>query len=408
MFRPLALNLGLRYVRSRRSFISFVSILALLGLALSVTVLTFVQGVLAGFERELEERVLSVVPHLTVTARAPFANHANVARELGGVPGVASVSAVVEGVGLLASEGAVVGVGLTGVDPAEYAAVSRVFDFTDARDALAPGAFRVLIGKRAAERLGVGVGDTVTAVLPEAAVTPLGVFPRQKRLRVAGLVDTGSQLDRHSAFLHRQDAAKLFRLGPAVHGFHVRADKPLDAVALRVAVRSVAGPDRFRVDTWVYALGDLPAAIAITRNMLFLLLSLLVAVAAFNLVSSLVMIVTERRGDVAMLRTVGATSGLVLGAFVVLGAAIAVVGIALGVLGGFALGVIAQSGFPWLERVLDTPLMGEYLVDALPVRFTAADTTRVVATALALSLAATLVPAWRATRLRPAQVLQHE
>ncbi len=407
MFRPLALNIGLRYARSRRNFISFVSLLALLGLALSVTVLTFVQGVLAGFERELEERILSVVPHLTVIAHAPVAGHANTAEALAGVQGVAAVSAVVEGVGLLASERAVVGVGLTGVDPAEYAAVSRVFDFTGG-DALAPGAFRVVIGNRAAERLGVGLGDSVSAVLPEAAITPLGVFPRQKRLVVAGLVDTGSQLDQHSAFLHRQDAAKLFRLGPTVHGFHIRAEAPLHAGALRAGLLEVAGSDRFRVRTWVQALGDLPAAIAVTRNMLFLLLSLLVAVAAFNLVSSLVMIVTERQGDVAMLRTIGATSGLVLGAFVVLGAAIAVVGIALGVLGGFALGAIAESGFPWLERLLDTPLMGEYLVDALPVRFTAADTVRVVATAVVLSLLATLVPAWRATRLQPARVLQHE
>ena len=170
----------------------------------------------------------------------------------------------------------------------------------------------------------------------------------------------------------------------------------------------VLSAGRFRAHSWFETLGDLPTAIGVTRNMLFLLLSLLVAVAAFNLISSLVMVVTERQGDVAMLRTIGARTGLVVGAFVVLGTVIATVGIGLGVAGGFALGALAEVGFPWLEQALDTPLMGEYLVDALPVRFTAADIVRVIATALALCLAATVFPAWRAARLRPAQVLAHE
>ena len=408
MFRPLAINIGLRYARSRRNFVSFANALALGGLALSVTTLLFVQAVVAGFERELAERILGVTPHLTALGHAPVAAPAEAARRLAELPGIEAVAAVTDGVGLLASGTAVVGVGLTGIEPAEYAAVSRLFDFTTGAPALAAGSFDVLIGKRAAARLGVDVGDSVAAVLPDAVVTPLGVFPRQKRLRVAGRIDTGSQLDQHSAYMHRADAAKLFRLGDAVHGFHVRLAAPLEAGRLRAAAQRALGADRFGVHSWVHALGDLPAAIGATRNMLFLLLSLLVLVAAFNLVSSLVMIVTERRGDVAMLRTIGAGAGLVLGAFMVLGAVVAVLGIGIGVAGGVALGTVAELGFPWLERVLGTPLMGEYLVDALPVRFTGPDIVRVVATAFGLCLLATLVPAWRATRLRPAEVLQHE
>ena len=408
MFRPLALNIGLRYARSRRNFVSFVNALALGGLALSVATLLFVQAVVAGFERELAQRVLGVVAHLTVVGHAPVADPAAAAGVLAGLPGVHAVSAVTDGVGLLTSENGVVGVGLTGIEPAEYAAVSRLFDFTTGAASLTAGAFQVLIGKRAAERLGVDVGDSVTAVLPGAVVTPLGVFPRQKRLRVAGRIDTGSQLDQHSAYMHRADAAKLFRLGDAVHGFHVRLAAPLEAGPARVAAQRALGAHRFRVHSWPQALGDLSSAIGATRNILFLLLSLLVLVAAFNLVSSLVMIVTERRGDVAMLRTIGAGGSLVLGAFVVLGAVIAVVGIGLGVAGGIALGTLAEWGFPWLERLLATPLMGEYFVDALPVRFTGRDIVQVVATAFALCLLATLAPAWRAARLRPADVLQHE
>ena len=407
MFRPLAFNIGLRYARARRSFISFVSVLALVGLALSVATLLFVQAVVAGFERELNERILGVVPHLTLTARAPLVEHAHAVDVVRGVGGVVGASAVVEGVGLLASARAVVGASLIGVDPVEYRQVSRVFEFLDG-EPLVAGAFGVALGARAAERLGVGVGDAISVVLPEAAVTPLGVFPRRKRVRVAGLVDTGSQLDHHSVYLHREDAAKLFRMGAAAHGLHMRSAAPLRVGQQRRAVLRALGADRFRARSWFETLGDLPSAIGVTRNMLFLLLSLLVAVAAFNLVSSLVMIVTERQGDIAILRTIGAKTGLVVGAFVVLGVAIAAVGIGLGVAGGLALGVLAEAGFPRLEQLLGTPLMGEYLVDALPVRFVGADIGRVVATALGLCLAATIFPAWRAARLRPSEVLAHE
>ena len=408
MFRPLALCIGLRYARSRRDFISFVTALALGGLALSVAILLFVQAIVAGFERELRHRVLGVVPHLTVTGYAPLTAPTEALTTLRRVDGVAAASAVVEGLGLLASARAVAGVNLTGVLPSEYAAVSRVFEFTDLAEPLAPGTFRVAVGARAAARLDVGVGDTVSAVLPQASVTPLGVFARQKKLLVAGLVDTGSQLDRHSAYLHRDDAARLFRLGDAVHGFHARVADPLDAGGARRGALAALGAARVRASTWQAILGDLAGAIRVTRNMLFLLLSLLVGVAAFNLVSSLVMIVKERRSDVAMLRTIGANGRLIVGGFVVLGLAISVVGVALGLVGGVALGLIAEAGFPWLERLLGTPLMSEYLVNALPVRFTAGDIGRVVATALALCLAATALPAWRAARLQPAEVLRHE
>ena len=407
MFRPLAVNIGLRYARARRSFISFVSVLALLGLALSVATLLFVQAVVTGFERELNERILGVVPHLTITAHAPVAHHAAWLDAVRAARGVVAASAVVEGAGLLVSRRAVVGASLVGVQPAEYGQVSRLFEFTDG-EPLVAGAFGVALGARAAERLGVGVGDALSVVLPQATVTPLGVFPRQKRLRVAALVDTGSQLDHHGAYLHRDDAAKLFRIGAAVHGFHARAADPLRVGETRRAVLRALAPHRLRAHSWFETLGDLPTAIGVTRNMLFLLLSLLVAVAAFNLVSSLVMVVTERQGDVAVLRTIGARTGLIVAAFMVLGAVIAAVGIGLGIAGGFALGALAEVGFPWLERVLGTRLMGEYLVNTLPMRFAAADVGRVVVTALALCLAATVFPAWRAARLRPAQVLAHE
>ena len=419
MFRPLAVNVGLRYARSRRSFISFVSALSLAGLALSVAILLFVQAVIAGFEQEVRERVLGVVPHVTVAARVPNADYAETLRAIRGVEGVVAASAVVEGAGLLATSKRVLGAGLVGVAPEGYAEVSRIFDFARGEaftsgeafarsEALEAGRFRVLVGIDAARRLGVDVGDDVTVVLPQAVVTPLGAFARQKRFQVAGLVATDSQLDRHAAYLHRDDAARLFRLGDAVHGFHVRLGDPLAATAARQRILRTVGSRDYRAGTWQRTLGGVYNAIGTTKSMLYLLLSLLVAVAAFNLVSSLVMIVNERRGDVAMLRTLGSSAGLVVGAFVTLGVAIAAVGVGAGIAAGLALGVLAEAGFPWLERALGTSLMGEYLITRLPMRFTVVDVGQVAATALALCLAATIVPAWRAARLNPAEVLQHE
>lgn len=407
MFRPLSVNVGLRYARSRRSFISFVSVLALAGLVLAVAILLFVQAVVAGFEREMRERVLGTSPHVTVLGRAPLADVEAPRRLIEGVEGVRAASPVVVGAGLLATDAKVAGASLAGVVPERYGDVSRTFEFASGAT-LRSGRFDILVGVQLAERLGLGVGDAVAVVLPTAFATPLGAFPRHKRFRVAGIVDTGSQLDRFSAYLHRDDAAKLFRLGEQVHGFHVALEDPLSAVELRTRIVDALGAGRYRVGTWMATFGSLHNAIEATRGMLFLLLSLLVAVAAFNLVSSLVMIVNERRGDIAMLRTMGSRLRTVASAFLVLGMVIAAIGVGLGVGAGLLLGVLAEQGFPWLEAVLGMPLMSEYLVTSLPVSFVREDILLVAATAFVLCLAATLIPAWRAARLNPADVLRHE
>lgn len=408
VFRPLAIAIGLRYAGARRSFISFVGALCLGGLALSVAVLVFVQAVTAGFEAELRLRILAVVPHIVIAGRAPLslAAEAEARRTIEGIDGVLAATSVVEGPGLLAAGGAVASVRLVGIEPADYARASRLADFAGA--SVAAGGFGLLLGAQAARHLGLVPGDDVTVVLPAVTTTLVGAFPRQKRFRVLGLVDTGSQLDRHAAYLHRADAARLFRLGAAVHGFHVAVAAPLAAEQVRRDVLDALGVADFAGRTWLRSLGGVHEAIGATRNMLFVLLSLLVAVAAFNLVSSLVMIVNERRGDVAMLRTLGCSAGLPIAAFVVHGLAIAVVGIGGGIGAGVVLGLAAEAGFPWLERLLDTPLMSEYLVTRLPIAFAIRDIALIAATSLGLCLLATLLPAWRAARLQPADVLRHE
>ena len=408
MFRPIAVNVGLRYARSRRSFVSFVSVLALVGLALSVAVLVFVQAVAEGFDRELETRILRLTPHVTAAVRGPVVDMGEALDAARAVPGVRGAAAVVSGVALAAAGERVAGALLTGVEPDEYSAVSQVFEHVEGEGGLEPGSFHIVLGSLLAERLDVGVGDAVSMASTQGTLSPLGAFPRQKRFVATGIAHTASQLDATLAVAHRADVAALFRADAAGTQVEISLARPLAVHEALGDIVEALSIGHFSLRVWTQSFGPLHRAIATTKQMLFLLLSLLVAVAAFNLVSSLVMVVNERRGDVAVLRTVGGRTGQVVTAFVVLGGLVALVGIALGVAAGVALGYGAGAGFPLLESLLDTRLMAEYLVTELPVAFVASDILRVVATAFALCLLACVYPAWRASRLNPADVLQHE
>ncbi len=408
MFRPLAINVGLRYARSKRSFISFVSVMALTGLALSVAVLLFVQAVAHGFERELNHRLLGVVPHFTVFGLNPIADVEGTLAAVRETQGVAGAAAVVVGNALVATDTRLVGVELRGVRPREYAPAIERFVERGALEELAGGTFNILLGHGVTQALDLNVGDAVTVVLPEATVTPFGAFPRRKTFRVAGLVRTHSMLDERSAYLHIEDAQTLFRLDNAVHAIEARIQRPLEAAETGAVARDALGAERFRLVTWFRSLGPLYRTIQVTKGTMFVVFSLLVAVAAFNVVSSLVMIVNERRSDVAILRTVGGRTGLIVAVFVVLGFLITSVGAALGFGLGFALGGLAEHGYAWAQATWGLDLMSQYLVHALPVEFTAGDAARVALTAGASGLLATLYPAWRAARVNPAEVLKHE
>ena len=408
MFRPLAVNVGLRYARSKRSFISFVSVMALTGLALSVAVLLFVLAVAHGFERELHERLLGVVPHFTAFGRDPIVDVEGALATVRQSREVERAAVVVVGNGLAATDKQLVGLELRGIRPGEYAPMIGQFIAAGALEDLAAGAFHILLGHGAIEKLELKVGDAVTVVLPEATVTPFGAFPRRKTFRVAGTVRTHSQLDERIAYLHIADAQTLFRLGDAVHAIEARVSRPLDVSETAAAVRHALGAEGFRLVTWFRSLGPLHRTIQITKGTMFVVFSLLVAVAAFNVVSSLVMIVHERRSDVAILRTVGGGTGLIVGMFVVLGFLITSIGAALGLVLGWALGALAENGYAWAQAAWGLDLMSQYLVHRLPVEFAAADAARVALTTGALGLLATFYPAWRAARVNPAEVLKHE
>lgn len=410
VYRPLALNLGLRYARSRRSFIAFVSAVAVGGLALSVAVLLFVQGVIAGFERELEQRVLRLVPQLTVLGRTPLGAPESVIAELETIDGVDTAVPIISGPALAATAERVAGIQLTGIDPERHSHVSIMHRFVDgdALGRLVERGYGVLLGSRLAERLGVAQGDPVTLVLPDATVTPVGVLPRTKRFRVIGIVNTQSELDARAAYVHIRDAARLFRLGDAVHGIQVRVDDLFQAQDTARRVVDALGASAFYARTWFATHGNLYNAVVVQKRVMFLLLSLLVAVAAFNMVSSLVMVVKEREGDVAILRTLGSSSGMIMAAFVVLGSLVGALGTALGIAIGLGLGYLAASGYGWLQTRFELELMAQYFVNTLPVAFSVADIARVATIALLLCILSTLYPAWRAVRMQPADVLQHE
>ncbi len=414
MIRTVALSVGARYALSRRSSISFISLVAVSGLALSVSVLVIVVSVVNGFERELQNRVLGLLPHLTLYGREPLPPDDADASALGRVPWVAGVAPIVQGAALAAVATDAAGIVITGMDPARYPAVSNVFAHVEGHDPasaaqlLQPGAFGVLLGARVADQLGVTTGDRVALVLPSATVTPAGLFPRQKRFTIKGIVRSRSNVDERAAYVHLADAQRLYRVGGSVHGYQVRLADLFEAGPAAQAALDALGRERVFASTWMRTHGPLYRAIGIQKTTMFVLLSFLVAVAAFNLVSTLVMVVDQRSGDVAILRTLGSDTGTVVGAFVLLGAALGVLGVGAGLLVGVALAASLPAVYAWISATLELDLMSQYLVSYLPVQIRVGDLLGISLTALVLCTVSTLYPAWRAAGLKPSEVLAHE
>jgi lipoprotein-releasing system permease protein len=397
-----------RYALSRRSSISFISFVAAGGLALSVCVLVVVVSVINGFERELRERVFGLLPHVSLYGREPLEVDAADLDALAAIPGVIGVQPFVQGVGLAAVEDKLKSVVISGVDPDRYGGVSDVFDFVTDGATLAPGEFAVLLGAGVAADLGVGVGDPVTLVLPSATVTPAGLFPRQKRFLVRGLIRSRSEVDSRAAYIHLRDAQRLFRLGDAVHGYQLRLQDLFDAGVVTPLALDALGRDRVFARTWMRTHGNLYHAIGVQKTTMFVLLSFLVAVAAFNLVSTLVMVVDQRSGDVAIMRTLGSDTGTVVGAFVLLGATLGLVGIGAGLAAGVGLSLLLPALYAWVSDTFGLDLMNQYFVSYLPVRVLPMDLVGISVTALVLSVLSTLYPALRAAALQPSEVLAHE
>jgi lipoprotein-releasing system permease protein len=414
---PYELRIGRRYLRSTGNrFLSFISLISMLGVAIGVAVLIVVLSVMNGFERELRSRILSVTSHATVTAfGAGLADwQALRARALGN-PAVAAVAPYIEGEALLIGEradGASSALAVRGVDPRLERQVSALGERmrSGSLDALAPGAFRVLLGAEVAERLGVAAGETVVLAIAQGTVTPAGVVPRMRRFTVGGVFYSGMyEIDNGLALVHMQDAARLFRTGDQVTGLRLAMHDPMLApsVAREVAVDLGGG---LWVEDWTQRHANFFRSIELTKRMMFFILLLVVAVAAFNIVSTLVMAVKDKQPDIAILRTLGARPGSVLAVFATQGTVIGL----LGTLGGVALGVGLSLNLErlvhGLERLLGTRFMDAsvYLMSDLPAHVETADVTLIAATAFVLCCLSTLYPAWRAARTQPAKALRHD
>ncbi len=414
MFRPLPFFIGLRYTRAKRRnhFISFISLISMLGLTLGVMVMILVLSVMNGFDRELRTRILGMVPHATISSEKPMDDWQTLATRLEEHPQVVAAAPFIQLQGMLTHNGSVAPVLVSGVIPEAEKHVSIIEQHMTqgALSDLQDGEFGIIIGELIAKRFGVQVGDKLTFVLPEASVTPAGVFPRLKRFTVAGVFKVGAELDSSLAMIHAGDAARLSRWQPGqMQGLRVKLDDLFQApkVAWDLALTL---PGNYYAQDWTRTHGNLFAAIRMEKTMIGLLLLLIVAVAAFNIISTLVMVVTDKKADIAILRTLGASPGTIMGIFMVQGSVIGVIG----TLAGGVLGVLAawnvSAMVAGLESLFGIQFLSSdvYFISYLPSQLIWSDVVLICLTALGMSFAATLYPAWRASRTEPAEALRYD
>ena len=415
MFTPWELCVGLRYTRAKRRnhFISFISLTSMIGIALGVTALITVISVMNGFERELRERILGVASHATISGfdRA-LEDWESLAGAAAAHPEVVGVAPFVESQGMLTHAGQVRGVLIRGVSPSREPAVSEIGRYLveGELEGLAPGRFNVLIGRDLARRLDADVGTRVTLVAPQARITPAGVLPRMRRFTVSGLFEAGhAQYDTSLAVVHVEDAQRVFRLGRGVSGLRLKLVDMFDAPRVsRELARSFGG--RYWLRDWTQYHANFFRALKIERTVMFVILTLIVAVAAFNLVSTLVMVVTDKESDIAILRTLGAGQSSVLAIFVVQGTLIGIAGTIAGVAGGVALATHVETLVPAIESFFDVRFLSPdiYYISAVPSEMRWRDVAAVGSVAFVMCVLATIYPAWKASRVQPVEALRHE
>ena len=415
MFRPLALYIGLRYTGAKRRnhFISFISMTSIIGIGLGVAALITVLSVMNGFEQELRTRILGMASHASISgSRQPLADWEGAAGLALENPQVVGVAPYVQGEIMLTKGKKVSGALVRGILPGMEPDVSTVGEHmrSGRLEDLQPGEYRIILGAELAYSLGARLGDQVTMVTPQANFSPAGVLPRLRRFRVTGIFDVGMyEYDRGVALVHMEDAARLFQLDNAVTGIRLRLEDLFQApqVARELAGRLGGG---LKVEDWTRQHANFFRAVQTEKRVMFVILTLIVAVAAFNIVSTLVMVVTDKRADIAILRTLGATPGVILRIFIVQGALIGLLGTALGLIGGIALALNVETIVPAIEEAFNTQFMPAdvYYISDLPSQLNWPDVWQIGVVAFLLSLLATLYPAWRASRTQPAEALRYE
>ncbi len=416
---PYELKLGWRYTRAgratrRNGFISFISGVSMLGIALGVAALIIVLSVMNGFQKEVRDRMLGVVSHIEIfsPSGAALPDVARTLTEAKSNNQVIGASSFIATQALLARGEDMKGAIIRGIDPATE---SQVTDLAASKQnlevvkALAPGEFGVVLGYELARQLGVGRGDRVTLIAPSGQVTPAGVVPRMKQLNVVGTFDSGHfEYDSTLAMMHVDDAAKMFRLeGPT--GVRLKL-KDLHQARTVARQLSMGLTGDLVVRDWTRQNKTWFAAVEVEKRMMFIILTLIVAVAAFNLVSTLVMTVTDKRADIAILRTLGASPKSIMGIFVVQGATVGVIGTLAGLLLGLGIAFNIDVIVPFIERLFNASFLPKdiYLLNGMPSEPQMSDIMPIAIISLILAFVATLYPSWRASRINPAEALRYE
>jgi lipoprotein-releasing system permease protein len=410
--------LGLRYLRAspKRGFVSLIAGIAILGLALAVAVLIVVLSVMNGFEGELRTRILSLTAHATITGvDGSISNWRPDLVRLTHFPGVAAASPYIEEQALMVHDGKSSGVMMRGVLPDEERRVTDLGDHLQSGRLadLMPGSYRVILGKALAETLGARLGDRVILMVPEGDVTPIGVLPRMRAFRVDGILSVGMyEYDRRVAIVSMQDAATLLRMGDDITGLRLSLTDPYAAprIVRDAAIALPKGAEAYLVNDWTEEHVNFFRSIEITKHMLFVILSLMVAVAAFNIVSTMVMVVKDKRRDIAILRTFGSSPRSILSIFIVQGSMIGGLGIAGGLIAGVLLAVNLQRSVHALEHVLGFKFLDArvYFMSDLPAYVQVGDLVQICGVAFVLACISTIYPAWRAARLLPAESLRND
>jgi lipoprotein-releasing system permease protein len=409
------LLVGLRYTRAKRRnhFISFISLTSMAGIALGVAALIVVLSVMNGFQTELRARILGVASHAQITGvNSRLSDWEAVAAKAKQHPRVRATAPFINAQGMLSAGQAVRGAIVRGVLPQQEDSVADIGKHMRAGrlDALKAGEFGMVLGTDLARALGALPGDKVTLIAPQGQVTPAGLLPRLKQFTVVGLFEIGMfEYDSGLALIHLEDAQRLYQMDSTVSGVRLKLD---DLFAARTVVRELLttlGNDFYASD-WTRSHANFFRAVEIEKRVMFIILTLIVAVAAFNIVSTLVMLVTDKQADIAILRTLGASPRSVMQIFVVQGALIGVIGTLIGVIGGVILAFNVDVAVPALEQVLGFKFLSKdvYYISELPSEVQPWDVATIGLVSLVLSFVATIYPSWRAARINPAEALRYE
>ncbi|MCU1716601.1 lipoprotein-releasing ABC transporter permease subunit [Pseudomonas sp. 5P_3.1_Bac2] len=414
MFRPLSVYIGLRYTRAKRRnhFISFISMTSMIGLALGVLAMIVVLSVMNGFQREMSTRILGMVPHATISATQPLDNWQQVAEAALKHPQVLAAVPFAELEGMLSMRGAMQPVQLQGVDPALEPQVSIIGQHMTkgSLNDLRAGEFGVVVGEITARRFGLRLDDKLTLIVPELSNVPGGISPRMQRLNVVGVFKVGAELDSSLALINVADAAQIQRMQPGqVQSVRLKLRDLYKAPQVASSVAASLG-EGYKSSDWTLTQGSLFSAMKMEKTMIGLLLLLIVAVAAFNIIATLIMVVADKGADIAILRTLGATPRQIMGIFMVQGTVIGLVGTFIGAVLGVIAALNVSQLVGWIERISGQQIMSSdvYFISNLPSQLMWTDVLLICSAAFSLSFLATLYPSWRAAQIQPAEALRYE